>query len=61
MTRLFRRTTAKRSLSKDKRGATSIEYGLICALITIGLVSAINSWGNSAEANFEKAERAFTP
>ncbi|WP_022694351.1 Flp family type IVb pilin [Ponticaulis koreensis] len=41
------------SFSKAKGGATSIEYGLICALIVIGLIAAITSWGNSATDMYE--------
>jgi pilus assembly protein Flp/PilA len=32
-------------LIKDASGVTAIEYGLICALIVIGSLAAINSTG----------------
>ena len=38
---------------KDESGATAIEYGLIVALIVIGLIAAITSWGNSATDMYE--------
>ena len=45
-----------RALSRDKRGATAVEYGLIVALIFIAIIvavsnaagSAINMWNNVA-------------
>lgn len=48
----------RRHLS-DRRGGTVIEYALIVALITIGLVGAITAWGDSAENRFALAEKAF--
>ena len=33
------------SLLRNKRGATAIEYGLICALIVIAVISAIRALG----------------
>jgi pilus assembly protein Flp/PilA len=38
-------------LIKDASGVTAIEYGLICALIVIGAVVAINSVGLSLNLN----------
>jgi pilus assembly protein Flp/PilA len=45
-----------RMLGADKRGATAIEYGLIAALIVIGMMSGLQTlgggsgqmWGNLA-------------
>ncbi|NIJ16121.1 Flp family type IVb pilin [Sphingobium vermicomposti] len=47
---------SKMSLLRCERGATAIEYGLILALITLAIISAvtnvadktINMWGNVA-------------
>jgi len=37
-----------RRLCSDKRGATAIEYGLICALIAVAAVSAMSALGGGA-------------
>ena len=34
-----------RKLRADRRGATAIEYGLICALIVIAMVGGLSSLG----------------
>ena len=34
-----------RALAVDKRGATAIEYGLICSLIVVAIVGALSSLG----------------
>lgn len=31
------------SMIADESGATAIEYGLICALISLGLIASLNS------------------
>ena len=44
-------------LVRDERGATAIEYGLIAALIAVGVLGAMSalgsgvsgSWGNTAD------------
>lgn len=35
------------SFIKDESGATAIEYGLLCALIVIGIVASIQTIGTS--------------
>lgn len=37
---------------RNQKGATSIEYGLIAALISVGVVSGATSLGNNIEAKF---------
>ncbi|MFL6830472.1 MAG: Flp family type IVb pilin [Sphingomicrobium sp.] len=37
-----------RKLGGDARGATAIEYGLICALIAIAIVGALEKLGGGA-------------
>jgi pilus assembly protein Flp/PilA len=39
-------------LMADERGATVIEYGLICALIFLVAVGAITAFGNAASGKF---------
>ena len=36
----------------DESGVTAIEYGLICALIVIGIISVVTSIGTTLAANF---------
>jgi pilus assembly protein Flp/PilA len=36
----------------DESGVTGIEYGLICALIVIGIISVVRSIGTTLSANF---------
>jgi len=37
--------STRRTLRADQRGATAIEYGLICALIIIAMVAGLASLG----------------
>jgi pilus assembly protein Flp/PilA len=37
--------TILRKLRADERGATAIEYGLICALIAVAIISALEGLG----------------
>ena len=39
--------------SKDESGATAIEYGLIAALIGIGIITAATSVGTEVSATFD--------
>ncbi|MET0362875.1 MAG: Flp family type IVb pilin [Sphingobium sp.] len=47
-----------RSLKRDARGATAVEYGLIIAMVVLAVITAINSvatrtngmWNNVANA-----------
>jgi Flp pilus assembly pilin Flp len=36
----------------DESGVTGIEYGMICALIVIGIISVVRSIGTTLAANF---------
>ncbi|MGB6175620.1 MAG: Flp family type IVb pilin [Methylocella sp.] len=36
----------------DESGITAIEYGLICALVVIGIISHVRSIGTTLAANF---------
>jgi pilus assembly protein Flp/PilA len=36
----------------DESGVTAIEYGMIAALISIGIVSAVTQIGTTISANF---------
>ena len=37
---------------KDESGATAIEYGLIAALIAVGIIAAATTLGNSLSSLF---------
>ncbi len=36
-----------KGISRDERGATAIEYGLICSLIVIAMVAALNRFADT--------------
>jgi pilus assembly protein Flp/PilA len=40
------------ALSRDERGATAIEYGLIAALIAVAAITAMTSLGNQLTTTF---------
>lgn len=37
-----------KKLGRAERGATAVEYGLICALIVLGAMGAITAFGTKA-------------
>jgi pilus assembly protein Flp/PilA len=41
-------TTFIRRLTRDRRGATAVEYGLIISLIVVGIMGALTRFGTSA-------------
>lgn len=42
-----------KSFMADESGATAIEYGLIAALIAVGIITAAGTLGNNIKGNFE--------
>ena len=42
-----------RNLSKSKKGATAIEYGLIAALIAVAAIAAMTALGESLTTIFQ--------
>ena len=44
--------TAFKNFVQDESGATAIEYGLIAALIAIGIIAAATTLGGSLSALF---------
>ncbi len=46
---------------KDEDGVTAIEYGLIAALISIGIIAAVTAIGLELKAVFETVDGALTP
>ena len=53
MTKLFTR------FLKDESGATAIEYGLIAALISVGIIAAAGALGTSVGNTFTNASDAM--
>jgi pilus assembly protein Flp/PilA len=54
-----------RRLLADKKGATAIEYGLICALIVIAMIAGLKSLGGGSGGMWgivgQKVQDASTP
>ncbi len=45
---------------KDESGATAIEYGLIAALISVAIISAVTSVGNELTTVFTSIQSALS-
>ena len=43
---------------KDESGATAIEYGLIAALISVGIIAAATALGNNISSKFADVSTA---
>lgn len=54
MTKIFAR------FLKDESGATAIEYGLIAALISVGIIAGAGTIGTQLKATFERIGKALT-
>ena len=39
---------------RDESGATAIEYGLICSLIFLAIVSAVNTFASNTDVMYGK-------
>ena len=46
---------------RDKRGATTIEYALICLLIVIGIIAACILIGEAITPPLDTASQAMVP
>ena len=46
--------TALKLFATDESGATSIEYGLIAALVAVGVIAALTTLGSSLGKTFNK-------
>ena len=44
--------TIMRQFLQNDRGATSIEYGLICSLVFLAIVGAINQFTSNAQGMY---------
>jgi pilus assembly protein Flp/PilA len=45
---------------EDESGATAIEYGLIAALISIGIITAATSLGTNISSKFQTVSDAIS-
>ncbi|MCG8271340.1 Flp family type IVb pilin [Aquamicrobium sp. NLF2-7] len=54
MTKLFAR------FAKDESGATAIEYGLIAALIAVGIIGAATTLGKNISATFSDVSKELS-
>jgi pilus assembly protein Flp/PilA len=45
---------------KDESGATAIEYGLIAALIGVGIIAAATSLGSTLSSTFSRIDSAVS-
>jgi pilus assembly protein Flp/PilA len=50
--------TLLRKFYNDESGATAIEYGLIAAIIAVGLIGALSSLKSNLAATFNKVSNA---
>ena len=50
-----------RNFLKDESGVTAIEYGLIAALIAVGIITVVGSIGGHLNDTFDKVDTALTP
>jgi pilus assembly protein Flp/PilA len=48
-----------RTLSRDEKGATAIEYGLIAALIAVVIVTAVTAVGTNLTTTFNSVSAAL--
>ncbi len=48
-----------RCLLRDENGATAIEYGLIAALISVAIITAVTSVGTSLTSTFNSVASAL--
>ena len=46
--------------AKDESGATAIEYGLIAALIAVGIIAALTTMGGKLKDTFGKVSTELT-
>ena len=51
--------TNLRKLGADKRGATAIEYGLICALIAVAAIGAMTNIGTKLSSTFDNVSTSL--
>lgn len=50
-----------RNLAQEEDGVTAIEYGLIAALIAVGIVTIVTTVGGNLVTVFTSVSNALTP
>jgi pilus assembly protein Flp/PilA len=53
-------TTIFSRFVKDESGATAIEYGLIAAIVGVGLIAALGNLKTSLQSTFNKVGTTMT-
>ena len=53
------RTDILKKIRKDESGATAIEYGLICALVSVAAIAALTAMGGSLQTMFTSVSNAI--
>ena len=48
-----------KTFANDERGATAIEYGLICALIAVFLIGALSALGTNMSSEYAEIGSAL--
>jgi pilus assembly protein Flp/PilA len=48
------------SFLRDERGATAIEYGLIAALLSVAVITAMQGLGNQLKTTFNTTSSAMS-
>jgi len=48
-----------RTILRDRRGGTAIEYGLVAALIAVAAIAAFNNLGTQATLNLDNVGNAM--
>lgn len=48
------------NLIKGEEGVTALEYGLIAALVAVGIITAVGNLGSAVEATFEEVATEMT-
>jgi pilus assembly protein Flp/PilA len=48
------------AVSKDRRGVTAMEYGLIAALVAVVIIVAVDSVGTQLDITFDNIATALT-
>jgi pilus assembly protein Flp/PilA len=51
--------TILRTLGADQRGATAIEYGLICALIVVAMIGGLQQLGGGVGGKWTVIQHEF--
>ena len=51
--------TILRTLGANQRGATAIEYGLICALIIVAMIGGLQALGGGVGGKWTTIEQEF--